>query len=284
MLKLYNKEHEAIGVLTNLKDYRVEYVLSGEDLVEFSLSISDENIYLVEEEGYVRNKNNEYVIKAIDPSDNFKRFTCNVNVEDLIGKAIASFDTSNNNINDTIRLAIAGTGWILADNNITKRRTVRLTNTNALDVLREVRKVFRVDFRYDAINKIIYVYEQFGEERGVYFSDELNLKSFSIPSDTYDYVTRLYAYGKDGLSLAEVNNGKEYIENFQYSNKVLELIWEDNRYTDVNSLKEDAEIKLDELSKPKRTYQASISDLAKQSEEYNFLDFFLGDTITLLSK
>lgn len=284
MLKLYNKEHEAIGVLTNLKDYKIEYVLSGEDLLEFSLSISDENIYLVEEEGYIRTKDNEYVIKAIDPSDNFKRFSCNVNIEALVGKAIASFDTSNNNVNDTIRLAIAGTGWILADNNITKRRTVRLTNTNALEVLREVRKVFRVDFRYDAINKIIYVYEQFGEERGVYFSDELNLKSFSIPSDTYDYVTRLYPKGKDGLTIASINNGKEYIENFQYSNKVLELIWEDNRYTDVNSLKEDAEFKLDELSKPKRTYQASISDLAKQSEEYNFLDFFLGDTITLLSK
>lgn len=284
LLKLYNKEHVAIDALTNIKDLKFEYVLSGEDLLEFSLSISDEKIGLLEEEGYIRTKDNEYVIKAIDPNDNFKRFSCNINVEALVGKAIASFDTSNNNVNDTIRLAIAGTGWILADNNITKRRTVRLTNTNALEVLREVRKVFRVDIRYDAINKIIYVYEQFGEDRGVYFSDELNLKSFSIPSDTYDYVTRLYPKGKDGLTIASINNGKEYIENFQYSNKVLELIWEDNRYTDVNSLKEDAEIKLDELSKPKRTYQASISDLAKQSEEYNFLDFFLGDTITLLSK
>lgn len=284
MLKLYNKEHEAIGVLTNLKDYKVEYVLSGEDLLEFSLSVSDENIYLVEEEGYIRTKNNEYVIKAIEYSDNFKRFTCDANVEDLVGKAIASFDTSNNNINDTIRLAIAGTGWILADNNITKRRTVRLTNTNALEVLREVRKVFSVDFRYDAINKIIHVYEKFGEDRGVYFSDELNLKSFSIPSDTYDYVTRLYPYGKDGLNISSVNNGKEYIENFQYSNKVLELIWEDNRYTVAENLLEDAKAKLDELSKPKRSYQASIVDLAKQSEEYSYLDFFLGDTITLLSK
>ena len=284
MLKLYNKEHVAIDTLTDTKDLKIEYVLSGEDLLEFSLSISDEKINLLEEEGYIRNKDNEYVIKAIDPSDNFKRFSCNINVEALVGKAIASFDTSNNNVNDTIRLAIAGTGWILADNNITKRRTVRLTNTNALEVLKEVRKVFRVDIRYDAINKIIYVYEQFGEDRGVYFSDELNLKSFSIPSDTYDYATRLYPKGKDGLTIASINNGKEYIENFQYSNKVLELIWEDNRYTDVNSLKEDAEVKLDELSKPKRTYQASISDLAKQSEEYNFLDFFLGDTITLLSK
>ena len=284
MLKLYNKEHVAISALTNLKDYKIEYILSGEDLLEFSLSICDENIHLVEEEGYVRNKNNEYVIKAIDPTDNFKRFTCNVNIEGIVGKAIANFDTSNNKLDETIRLAIAGTGWILVDSGITKRRTVRLTNTNALEVLREIRKVFSVDFRYDAINKKIYVYEKFGEDKGVYFSDELNLKSLSIPSDTYDYVTRLYPYGKDGLTIAEINNGKEYIENFQYSNKIIELIWSDNRYTDVNSLKEDAEAKLEELSKPNRSYQTSVTDLAKQSEEYSYLDFFLGDTVTLLSK
>lgn len=284
MLKLYNKEHVAIGTLTNLKDSKIEYVLSGEDSLEFSISIVDEDIHLVEEEGYVRNKFNEYVIKAIDPGAENKTFTCNVNLESLVGKSIANFNTNNNNITDTIRLAIAGTGWILADNNITKRRTIRLINTNALEVLREVRKVFRIDFRYDSINKIIYVYEHFGEDRGVYFSDELNLKYFNMPSDTYDYVTRLYPKGKDGLTISSINNGKEYIENFQYSNKVLELIWEDNRYTDVNSLKEDAEAKLNELSKPKRTYQAGIIDLAKQSKEYSFLDFFLGDTITLLSK
>ncbi|MGL5642929.1 MAG: phage tail protein, partial [Paraclostridium sp.] len=284
MLKLFNKEHVAVGALTKLKDYKIEYLLSGEDSIEFSLSISDENIHLVEEEGYIQNKLNEYVIKAIDPSQEIKRFSCSINIESIVGKSIQNFDTSNNNINDTIRLAIAGTGWILADNNITKRRTVRLKNTNALEVLREVRKVFRVDFRFDSINKIIHVYEQFGSDKGVYFTDELNLRSLAIPSDTYDYATRLYAYGKDDLTIASINDGKEYVDNFQYSNKVIEYIWEDNRYTDINSLKLDAEAKLAELSKPKRSYQASVADLAKYSEEYNFLDFFLGDTITLLSR
>lgn len=284
MLKLYNKEHVAVASLTDLKDYKIEYLLSGEDSLGYSLSICDENINLVEEEGYVRTEFNEYVIKAIDPSQNFKRFNCIVNIEDIKAKSIKNFDTSNNNITDTIRLAIAGTGWILADNNINKRRTVRLKNTDALEVLREVRKVFRVDYRFDAINKIIYVYEQFGSDKGVYFTDELNLKSLQIPSDTYDYTTRIYCYGKEGLNIASINGGKEYIENFQYSNKIIEKIWADDRYTVLESLKEDAIAKLEELSKPKRSYQADILDLAKMSDEYKFLDFFLGDTITLLSK
>lgn len=284
MLKLYNKEHVAVAALTDLKDHKIEYVLSGEDLKEFSLSIVDENISLVEEECYVRDKDNEYVIKAMDPSQSYKRFNCIVNVESIKGKAIANFNTSNNSITDTIRLAIAGTGWILADNNITKRRTVRLKNTNALEVLREVRKVFRVDFRFDAINKIIYVYEKFGTDKGVYFSDELNLISLDIPSDTFDYITRIIPKGKDDLDIKSINNGKDYIENFQYSNKIIEYIWEDNRYTVVENLKEDALAKLEELSKPKRSYQANMADLAKMSDEYKFLDFFLGDTIILLSK
>ena len=283
MLKLYNKEHEAIGVLTELKDYKIEYVLSGEDSLEFSLSRYDENIPLIEEECYIRTKHNEYVIKAIEPSDNFKRFTCNINIENLVGKVIKNFDTKNNNITDTIRLAISGTGWILADNDITKRRTVTLKNTNALEVLRKVREAFRVDFRFDAINKIIYVYEKLGSDKGVYFTDELNLISLDVPSDSYDYATRLYVRGKNGITFADINNGKDYIENFQYSNKIIETIWEDNRYTDVNSLKEDAEAKLEELSKPRRNYNVQVYDLAKNNSEFSFLDFNIGDTVTIIS-
>lgn len=284
MLKLYNKEHEAISAILNIKDYKIEYLLSGEDLLEFSLSISDENINLLQEECYIRNELNEYVVKEIDPNNDFKRFNCILNLEDIKAKSIFNFETENNNIDDTIRLAIAGTGWVLVDSNITKRRTVRLKNTNALKVLREIRKVFKIDYRFDSINKKIYVYEQYGSDKGVYFSDELNLTDLKFPSDTYEYITRIIPIGKDGLKISSVNGGKEYIDNFQYTNKVIEYIWEDNRYTDAQSLKDDAIAKLNELSKPKKVYEANVYDLAKYSDEYNFLEFFLGDTITILSK
>lgn len=284
MLKLYNKEHEAISAILNIKDYKIEYLLSGEDSLEFSLSISDENINLLQEECYIRNELNEYVVKEIDPNNDFKRFNCILNLEDIKAKSIFNFETENNNIDDTIRLAIAGTGWVLVDSNITKRRTVRLKNTNALEVLREIRKVFKIDYRFDSINKKIYVYEQYGSDKGVYFSDELNLTDLKFPSDTYEYITRIIPIGKDGLKISSVNGGKEYIDNFQYTNKVIEYIWEDNRYTDAQSLKDDAIAKLNELSKPKKVYEANVYDLAKYSDEYNFLEFFLGDTITILSK
>ena len=59
----------------------------------------------------------------------------------------------------------------------------------------------------------------------------------------------------------------------------------DERYTILEDLKEDAAAKLEELSKPKKSYSCDIEDLAKiNEEEYEILDFKLGDIITLISK
>ena len=87
----------------------------------------------------------------------------------------------------------------------------------------------------------------------------------------------MIAKGKDDLKVT--------VENYQYSNKVKTCIWKDERYTDVNSLREDAISKLNELSKPYRAYKADVIDLAKLNDKYkDILDYSLGDTITLISK
>jgi len=284
MLKLYDRNHTALNILTNLKDYKIEHMLSGEDILEFSLPVSDGNIKLIEEEGYIRNQTNEYVIKGVDPSQGFKRYTCNINIESLSGKIIKDYYVTAQTLDEALRLALTGTGWVLVDTGILLRRTMKLSNTTTLGVLREARDLYGVDYRFDAINKKVYAYLSMGQDQGVYFTDDLNLIELSRPSNSNSFVTRLYPYGKDGLSIADINGGKPYVENFQYSNKIIELIWEDNRYTDVTSLKADASRKLNELSRPRRTYQVQVVDLAKMEDDKDFLSFSLGDTVTLLSQ
>ena len=71
------------------------------------------------------------------------------------------------------------------------------------------------------------------------------------------------------------------MENYQYSNKIRTLIWEDTSYEDAQALKEDAEAKLEDLSIPKRSYSAEIRDLARLSKTYSILDYSLGDTVLL---
>lgn len=41
----------------------------------------------------------------------------------------------------------------------------------------------------------------------------LNLRKISLKSDTYDFYTRIYPIGKDGIT-PEWLTGKDYIDNF----------------------------------------------------------------------
>ena len=188
------------------------------------------------------------------------------------------FDSTNETITDCINLALAGTGWIVGTCDVTRRRTVRKTNSSSWDIIQEARKVYRCELEFDTLNKKVNIYEKRGIDKGVYFLDSLNLKDLSVQSDSYDFYTRIIAKGKDNLKVT--------LENFQYSNKIKTYIWKDERYTNIESLTEDAEAKLDELSKPYRAYSATIIDLANISKEdyKDILSYNLGDVITLVSK
>ena len=96
----------------------------------------------------------------------------------------------------------------------------------------------------------------------------LNLRKISLKSDTYDFYTRIYPIGKDGIT-PEWLTGKDYIDNFQYSSKIKAYVWKDERYTNTTSLIEDATAKIEEMSRPYKAYTAEVVDLAKASEEYN---------------
>lgn len=282
MLQLYDKDHNKIEGLIKYEDYKIESVLStGDKTLSFLYpKIASENIEL---EGYIRNKTDEFVIKEISNSD--EDYICvltKMNVEDLEGKEWDRFDTTEQTVKTSLNLACAGTGWtVKLIDNITKKRTVRKTACSTWDIIQEIKDIYRVELSFDSLNKVINVYEKIGEDKGVYFMDSLNLISLDYNNDSNDFYTRIRAEGKDGLTL----DGKGYLENYQYSKKVKTLYWKDERYTILEDLKEDAAAKLEEVSKPKKSYKCDIEDLAKiNKKEYSILDFNLGDIITLISK
>lgn len=85
------------------------------------------------------------------------------------------------------------------------------------------------------------------------------------------------------MTIASVNNGKTYVENHQYSSKVKRYIWKDERYTVPESLKEDAEAKLADMSQPYNSYSADVIDLSRASGgKYAILAYSMGDTVTLM--
>ncbi|WP_349393339.1 phage tail spike protein [Clostridium perfringens] len=90
--------------------------------------------------------------------------------------------------------------------------------------MQDIKKTYRVEIEFDTLNKQIKVYECLGSDKGTYFIDSLNLKSVNIQSNSYDFYTRIIPVGKDGLTIESVNNGKNYVENYQYSKKIKTLI------------------------------------------------------------
>lgn len=276
MLQLYDKNKNKIKGLTKYKDFCIESVLKTGDKT-LSFLYPSKFIDGIVEEGYIRNKTDEFVIKEMADRGDWTSIKAQMNVEDLEGKAWEHFNTTEQTIENCLNLACAGTGWTVQVNNVSKKRTVKKTNCSSWDLIQEAKKIYRVEIEFDTLNKIIYVKEKQGQDKGTYFTEDLNLKKLDIESNSYDFYTKIIAIGKENI--------KVEVENFQYSNKVKTLIWKDERYTVLENLREDATAKLQELSKPRKSYSADVIDLAKLNSKYkNILDYKLGDTITLISK
>ncbi len=286
MIELRDKDKNRVAGLVDYENLCIESVLdSGDKTLSFYYPKKGKYYDEIVEEAYIRTKKDEFVVKAREIDDDYSKFECSLNLEELEGNIFDRFESIEQTITLALNLAIAGTWWTVKDNTLKKRRTVRCTNKSSLEIVREIKKVYRVDIVFNTLRKQIEVYEHLGEDKGTYFIDSLNLIALQIQSDSRQYATRIIAEGKDGLSFSDINNGKNYVENYQYSNKIKTIYWKDERYSVKENLLDDARAKLEELSKPFRSYSARILNLAELNPKYkNILDYSLGDTITLLSK
>ncbi len=280
MLKYKDKD----GILTSIVKYSdlyIEEVLEyGDKTLCFSIPvIYAENILL---ENYILTKTDEYVIKQknTDDAGNYV-ITAKLNIDELEGSLFQSFETEEKTAVDTANLALAGTGG-LCECEVLKKRTIRLTNVSVWEILKKIADTFILEMQIDSVNKRIIFKEKIGEDKGVYFADQLNLISLEMQSNTSDFYTRLLPLGKDGLTIENVNDGKKYVENYTYSSKVKTFLWKDDRYTDAQSLKDDAAAKLADMAQPYTAYSCKIFDMAQYSNLYK--EFFIGDTVTIINK
>lgn len=286
-MQIFDENKNRIGTLNGFKERSITTTLdSGDKEMSFQYPATGEKVDALKPECYLRTKTDEFVLKQIDESDDFNTYTATLNVEELESKVFtAGFEMIEKTIRECLENAFAGTGWSIRNCEITKRRTIRETDQQTgWTILQKALSTYRCECIIDTLQKAIDIYDRIGEDKGAYFIEGLNLKKVTRKSDTYDFYTRIYPIGKDGLT-PETVLGKDYIDNHQYSNKVKACVWKDERYTVVQSLIEDAEAKLEEISKPYKQYTAEVQDLAKQSDIYkNILDYGIGDTVTLISK
>lgn len=280
MLKLYSKAHVFLGNINEYKNLKIESQIADGDK---TLSFTYLGQTILQNEMYIRTDEDEYVIKEVPATTgSFPSIVCALNLEDLQKDMYQSFILNDTTIQAAAEKALEGTGWTIGTCDVTKTRNAGMVQVSTLKVIQNLATAFMCEVEFDTLNKKVSFYQQRGEDKGVYFITGLNLKKLQRKSTSYDYYTRLIPIGENGLTIESVNDGKNYLENFQYSDKLLTYLWKDESYTNATALKEDAELKLDDLSKPEKSYSVEVRNLAAMSEEYSILDYDLGDTIRLI--
>lgn len=283
MLKILDRNKVPVKGLKKYNDLCIESVLELDDRT-LSFSAPYRNIRkAVVNEGYIETRADRYVVKEIEKNtEGTAKVVAQLDLESLEGKVFREFRSEEQTIKSALQLAFAGTGWAVGVCEVNKKRTLSMSNVSALDVLKQALKTYRAEIKVNSKFQVISIYNAIGSDKGSYFANQLNLKSLTVQSTSYDFYTEIEPYGKDGLTIEAVNSGKAYLENHQYSSKVKRCIWKDERYTVPESLKEDAEAKLEDMSKPYVSYSADVIDLAKCSEKYRILEYGIGDIITLI--
>lgn len=286
MIQILDAAKKRIGAIDDLDDLKVEKTLSsGDKTISFSYPKNGVELEKLKPENYLRTEKDEYVLKKVETGETQNKYTAMLNVEELEAQEfLYGFASETQTARACLEFAFEGTGWKVGICTITKRRTIDIEETtNAWEVLQEVLDTYRAECRIHTLTKTVDIMEAIGEDRGAYFMEGLNLRKLTVKSDTYDFYTRIYPVGADGIT-PEIILGVPYIDNHQYTDKVIPRYWKDERYTITENLIEDAQARLDAASKPYTAYTADVADLAAQSEEYDILAYDIGDMVTLTSK
>ena len=286
-MQIFDDKKKRIGTLSGFKNREIITTLdSGDKELSFSYPATGALVDLLKEEYYIRTKTDEFVLKAVEKGEQFNKYTAVLNVEELEGTPFPyGFESDEQTIKACLEFAFEGTGWHVGTCTVTKKRTIdEQEHVTAWDVLQKCLTTYRCECIIHSLTKTVDIYDRIGSDKGCYFMEGLNLRKISLKSDTYDFYTRIYPIGKDGITPKWLT-GKDYIDNFRYSSKIKAYVWKDERYTNTTSLIEDATAKIEEMSRPYKAYTAEVVDLANASEEYkDILSYGIGDTVTLVSK
>ena len=224
----------------------------------------------------------EYVVKII----NGDYITCELNLDGLKAQQ-TDFSNNSATAGNTLIQALSGTGWTGIDQTgLTSKKTISGALT-PFDIIQKIAETWDgVTALYNTeLKTVTLVFPALNTATVTFLTEDLNLRQLDIAGDSSKFCTRIRAEGANGITFASINDGKDYVENYSYSNKVIygEKIV-DNRFTDKQSLLEYAQSKLDAMAVPSLSYECDVVDVASYDGEYSFLELKMHKAVWLLDK
>lgn len=285
MLTLY---HNGSSYPLQVDDYCVRQLANGLDEVIFEIPVYDPVYAMLQEEEQITDRGGQrYLVKQIDAGATSAKVICQLDLDAWRQTLYVGYNSGSKSCLDIIE-AVAPSGWTVIDQALYSRRRTIKGDYTPLEICQTCCSVFKVYIRWDNKLRTVRIIPQtIGEPVGSFATRELNLREINYKGKSTDFATRIYPYGKDGLTIqgATIDGATypyAYIDDHSYSDKIISVYWKDERYTVVQNLFDDAKARLAQMAKPVRSYDCAIVDLkATNPDKYGPLNFGLF-TVALL--
>lgn len=267
-LVVLDKDGNAEAVLENAYDVIVTGEVNGIDTLEFNIPFRDSKRSYLDNEKQIQAGDETYRIRTVTDEKNEQGAAItSVYAEaafyDLgfsVRKTEQSFNADTADV--SMAYALQDTGWKVGTVNVRTKRTWTSTEKNALAVLRKVQDLHGGDLIFDNANRTVSLLTFSGNDSGALFCYRKNMKSIKKVVDTQSLITRLYAYGKDGMTFASINDGKEYVEDTSYTNEVRVSTLDCSNFTNPYQMLEYANMRLADYAAPRVSYVLNAMDLS----------------------
>ena len=265
-------------------DYYIRQRSNGLDEVIFTMSIYDPVYpYITEETPITDIDGQTYLVKQIDAGKTDAKIIAQLDLNDWKALMHVAWGNGIKTVSYTVN-SIKPSGWTVVDNSGSTALLSVNGSLNSFEICEECCDTYGVYIRWNNKTKTCTITSKaLAPSVGAFVTRELNVTELNYKGKSNDIVTRLYAYGVDDLSFADINNGKPYVENHTYTAAVICAYWKDERYKIKQNLLDAATAKLAEMAVPIRSYSCSIVDLqATDPVKYGFLSFEMFTTATLI--
>lgn len=265
-----SQDKKQLCVLENAYNLIMTQEKNGTDVLDFDLPFDDSKSEYLVNENFIQLTDDEFVIRTVTKSrDENGEKTISVYAEatwyDLqYADPIQSGDWSDVTPDVPISDLLTGTGWSAGTVKISTLRNMNVDpgTTNRLEALKQVPDLWGGSLVFHTKDKKVDLIDGSLGDPGTSIVYQKNMKSMKAEYDTRDLITRLYPYGKNGLTIEDANNYVPYVENYQYAKQVRVRSFQDSRFTNPYHLKDQAESILDKLSVPRSSYQTKAADLS----------------------
>lgn len=195
---------------------------------------------------------------------------------------------------------LAGTGWSVGTVTVpdSEIHDLETEKDSVIQNLQRIRELWGGDLVFDTANRTVSLYAEgdYGADNGMQFRYRKNNRQIKR-SIKWLPINRLYVYGKDDLTIASVNGGLEYLEDFTYTRQALGLgptdpipqaAIREGKITnqdidDPAELLDWGQKQFPDLLQPKAAYTVSVADL-RTLTGHEHETFDMGDWATAIDE